>query len=57
VLLGWALKALVLRYGGFTVFQRCKPFAYGITLGGTMTLTLWILLRLFFPTAESIIID
>jgi len=57
VLLGWALKALVLHYGGFTVFQRCKPFAYGMTVGGTMTLTFWILLRLFFPTAESIIID
>jgi len=57
VLLGWALKALVSRYGGFTVFQRCKPFAYGMTIGGTMTLTFWILLRLFFPTAESIIID
>lgn len=57
VLLGWALKALVLRYGGFSIFQSCKPFAYGMTVGGTMTLTFWILLRLFFPTAESIIID
>lgn len=57
VLLGWAFKAAVLRYGGFTVSQRFKPFAYGLTVGGTMTLTTWILLRLFFPTGESIIID
>lgn len=57
VLLGWALKAVILRYGGFTVSQRFKPFAYGMTVGGTMTLTTWILLRLFFPTGESIIID
>jgi hypothetical protein len=32
VLLGWALKALILRYGGFTVFQRFKPFARSMTL-------------------------
>lgn len=57
VLLGWALKALILRYGGFSAFQRFKPFGYGMTVGGTMTLTVWILLRLLFPTSQSIIID
>jgi len=57
VMLGWALKALILHYGGFSSFQRFKPFAYGVTVGGTVTLTTWILLRLLFPTSESIIID
>ncbi|MEZ8221847.1 hypothetical protein GG496_002017 [Candidatus Fervidibacteria bacterium JGI MDM2 JNZ-1-D12] len=57
VMLGWALKGLILHYGGFSAFQRFKPFAYGVTVGGTMTLTTWILLRLIFPTSESIIID
>lgn len=56
-MLGWALKGLILHYGGFSAFQRFKPFAYGVTVGGTMTLTTWILLRLLFPTSESIIID
>ena len=57
VMIGWALKALILHYGGFSTFQKFKPFAYGVTVGGTMTLTIWILLRLLFPTSESIIID
>ncbi len=57
VMIGWALKALILHYGGFSTFQKFKPFAYGVTVGGTMTLTMWILLRLLFPTSESIIID
>jgi hypothetical protein len=57
VLLGWALKAVVLRYGGFSVFQKAKPFAYGLVVGGTTNLTFWILLRLLFPTSDVIIRD
>lgn len=57
VMLGWGMKALILHYGGFSAFQNFKPFSYGMTIGGTMTLTVWILLRLFFPTSESIIVD
>jgi hypothetical protein len=55
--LGWALKAVVLRYGGFSIFQKAKPFAYGLVVGGTTNLTFWILLRLLFPTSDVIIRD
>jgi hypothetical protein len=57
VLLGWAIKVVVLRYGGFSLFQRIKPFAYGMIVGGPTTLTFWVLLRFFFPTQEVIIYD
>ena len=57
VLLGWAVKVVVLRYGGFSLFQRMKPFAYGMIVGGPTTLTFWVLLRFFFPTQEVIIYD
>lgn len=57
VLLGWVLKAVILRYGGFSAFQKVKPFAYGLVVGGTSNLTFWILLRLFFPTSDIVIKD
>ncbi len=57
VLLGWMLKAAFLHYGGFSVFQKGKPFAYGLIIGGTTNLTFWILLRLLFPTSDVIIRD
>jgi hypothetical protein len=47
----------VLRYGGYRAFHRFRPFAYGLTVGGTTTLTFWILLRLVYQTGESLIYD
>jgi hypothetical protein len=57
IFLGWVLKAAVLRYGGYRAFHRFRPFAYGLTVGGTTTLTFWILLRLVYQTGESLIYD
>lgn len=57
VLLGWLLKALVLKYGGFSVFQKGKPFAYGMVVGGMTNLTFWILIRLLYPTSDIVIYD
>ncbi len=57
ILIGWALKAVLLHYGGYSVFQKGKPFAYGLIIGGTTNLTFWILLRLLFPTSDVIIRD
>lgn len=57
ILIGWAIKLAILKYGGFKTFHRFRPLAYGLIVGGTTTLTFWILLRLFYQTAASIIVD
>ncbi|MCC6036758.1 MAG: hypothetical protein LM632_00925 [Armatimonadetes bacterium] len=57
IVLGWVWKLAVLHYGGYHAFNKAKPFAYGLVVGGTSALTFWIILRLFYPTAESVIID
>lgn len=57
IFLGWALKSVILRYGGYRAFHRFRPFAYGLIVGGTTALTFWIVLRLLYPTGESIIVD
>jgi hypothetical protein len=57
IFVGWVVKALVVRYGGYRGFGVLRPLAYGLIVGGTTTLTFWILLRLLFPTSESLIYD
>jgi hypothetical protein len=32
-LLGWAAKALIVRYGGLTGYRAMRPFFLGIVLG------------------------
>lgn len=57
IFLGWVLKSVILRYGGFNLFHRFRPFSYGLIVGGTSSLTFWILVRLIYQTSESIIVD
>jgi hypothetical protein len=33
ILLGWAAKALIVRYGGLTGYRAMRPFFLGIVLG------------------------
>ena len=57
ILIGWMMKAAILRFGGYHAWTQFRPFAYGLTVGGCATLTFWILLHLLSPTGEPIIID
>ncbi len=57
IFIGWAIKVAVLHYGGYQIWYRFRPFFYGLIVGGTTTLTLWILLHLLYPTSEPIIYD
>lgn len=57
ILIGWVIKAVVLRYGGYRVWYRFRPFSYGLMVGGTTALTFWILLHLLYPTSDPIIFD
>jgi len=35
VFLAWAIKALILRLGGVTLYRRCRPFFLGVLVGYT----------------------
>jgi hypothetical protein len=56
-LLGWASKALILRYGGIKSFRRFLPFFLGLILGDIVIACLWAILGvildsrmyMFFP--------
>ena len=45
IFIGWALKVAVLRFGGFALFRRLRPAAFGLILGICFVLTLWIVLH------------
>lgn len=44
MLLGWALKSLILRYGGFRRFREAKPFFLGLVVGEFGAAGLWLIL-------------
>ncbi len=44
VLLGWALKSVILRYGGFKRFRDAKPFFLGLVVGEFSAAGLWLLI-------------
>ena len=50
VLLGWAAKALLLRYGGVRTFRQGIPFFLGLILGDITTACVWSLLGVLLNT-------
>lgn len=48
MLMGWAVKALVLRYGGMRLFRRWIPFFLGLILGDIFIGVAWSLVGALF---------
>ncbi len=42
VFLAWLLKAIILRYGGVSVYNRLKPFFLGLILGALTVAGFWV---------------
>lgn len=40
-LIGWALKAVIVRLGGLRLYARCRPFFLGIILGDVISAVIW----------------
>jgi len=57
IFLGWALKAAVVRGGGWKAFEVLRYFALGIIVGDAAVLSLWTAARYIFPLGEALIIE
>jgi hypothetical protein len=57
IFLGWALKAAVVRGGGWKAFEVLRFFALGIIVGDAAVLSLWTAARYIFPLGEALIIE
>jgi len=47
ILLGWAIKSTVLRFGGHKVYQRLLPGFLGLIFGEFFSAGLWVVIDLF----------
>ena len=54
-LVGWLIKAIILRYGGIPLFRKGIPFFIGLILGDYVISSLWALLGLYLgiPTYRA----
>ena len=51
IMIGWALKAVILKYGGVTLYKRLRPFFLGLILGQISCSGFWTVID--FITGES----
>jgi len=45
--IAWALKSLVLRYGGVRVYERSRSFFLGMILGDFVMIAFWLVVEMF----------
>jgi len=57
ILLGWAVKAAVVRGGGRKAFETLRFAALGMIVGDAVVLSLWTAARYVFPLGEALIIE
>jgi hypothetical protein len=48
VLIGWAIKAVILRFGGLKAYRQSVPFFIGLALGEYVMACLWALIGVVF---------
>lgn len=46
LMIAWIVKFVILRYGGLKLYQKCRPFFYGLILGDALNGGIWILIGL-----------
>lgn len=53
VFIAWLVKAMVLRYGGITLFRKLVPFFIGLVLGEISVVGLWYIMIHFMEVAPN----
>ncbi len=48
ILISWAIKYMILKFGGFKAYAKGRPFFFGLVLGDYMIGCLWNILGLIF---------
>ena len=47
IMIGWVLKALVLKYGGVPLYRQLRPFFLGLILGHVFVAGFWVIVDFF----------
>jgi hypothetical protein len=56
IFLGWLLKVLICRYGGYKTYRLVRPAAFGLILGLCFVMTLWMIMHYVWD-APALIYD
>ncbi|MFW5868123.1 MAG: DUF6785 family protein [Armatimonadota bacterium] len=54
IFIGWLWKVTVVRFGGYRTFNRLRPIAFGLILGVSVVITVWIVVHYFAPAPALI---
>ncbi len=57
IFVGWLIKAVVVRLGGYRAFRRLRPAALGLILGMNVIFTVWLIVHMIWPGPPAILID
>ena len=55
ILLAWAIKGVVLKYGGAGVYQKTRPFFIGLIMGQFVVAGLWLIVDSITGTVGNVI--
>jgi hypothetical protein len=55
IFIGWILKFVVVRFGGYQAYNRIRPAAFGLILGVAFIVTVSIVVHFFYPAPPLII--
>ena len=55
IMIGWGLKALILKYGGVGLYRTLRPFFLGLILGQISCSGMWTLVDYFMGESGNII--
>jgi len=56
IFLGWIAKVLTLKFGGHAAYRAGRPLAFGVVLGLSFVMTVWMILHYLWP-AQALIYD
>lgn len=48
--LGWAIKSLIMKYGGSDTYGKVRPFMIGLILGNAIAMMLWMIIGFYTGT-------
>jgi hypothetical protein len=57
IFVGWFLKTLVVRLGGYGAFRRLRPVAFGLILGMNVVFVTWLIIHMIWPGPPGILLD
>jgi len=57
ILVGWTIRKIVQRFGGYTAYSSFRPAAIGVVAGNAVVLLSWSIVHYFHPISGVLIIE